>query len=154
MRNKTLNFLRVLVIVTLFLLAAQYELGMLVNLGPTLPKLPAIALTNIQFRDYLNQAGIPAIIHASLGSLLVIAGLVNLVVAQSTKKTNLRVLGVLSFITMLLAAGLGTSFVLSGFQNDGLSNGMATMFILTFAFYFMELYALKPGRQSQDIQIS
>ncbi len=38
----------------------------------------------------------------------------------------------------------GLSFVLSGFQNDGSSHNMATNFLLSFAFYFLELYVLKP----------
>ncbi len=144
MGNRVLTFLRIVVIVTLVMLAAQYELGMAVNLGPALPKLPSITLTNPQFRGYLNQAGVMAIIHAALGSFLTLAALVNLVGAQYSKKTNVRILGVLAFLTTFLAAGLGTSYVLSGFQNDGLSHGMATNFILTFALYFFELYALKP----------
>lgn len=149
MGYKVLATLRILVIVTLILLVAQYELGMAVNLGPTLSKLPAIAVTNTQLRDYLNQAGVVAIIHAIVGSLLAIVGLVNLIVAQYSKKTSVRVLGILTFLTTLLAAGLGASYVASGFQNDGLSNGMATNFILTFSFYFIELYALKPESRRQ-----
>jgi len=57
--------------------------------------------------------------------------------------TSVRIYGGLASLTTLLAAYTGYGFVLSGFQNDGLSHGMATMFILTFAFYFLELYALK-----------
>ena len=149
MGNRVLTLLRILVIVTLCLLVVQYELGMAVNLGPTLPKLPSIAVTNTQFRDYLNQAGVMAVIHATLGSLLAIVGLVNLVVAQYSKKTSVKVLGVLTFLTTLLAAGLGTAYVASGFQNDGLSHGMATNFILTFVFYFSELYALRLESRQQ-----
>ena len=149
MKNNTLTFLRVLVIVTLFLLVVQYELGMAVNLGPTLPKLTAIAVTSTQFRDYLNKAGVMAVIHATLGSILAIGGLVNLVAAQYSKKTSVRIMGVLTFLTTLLAAGLGASYVASGFQNDGLSHGMATNFILSFVFYFIELYALRPESYPQ-----
>ncbi len=150
MSTKIHRLLRILVMVTLFLLLVQYELGMSVNLGPPLPKLPAFALAATPFRDALYAAGVTAIAHASLGSLLAVISLVNLVAAQFTGKTSVRVFGILAFLTTLLAAGLGVAFVLSGFQNDGLSHGMATNFILTFTFYFLELFALRQGGRPQE----
>jgi hypothetical protein len=41
-------------------------------------------------------------------------------------------------------------FVLSGFQDNNYSHGMASNFILTFAFYFLELYLLKPIQSSKQ----
>ena len=117
---------------------------MTVNLRPALPKLPPVSISPGPFRTALNLAGVTAVIHASPGSLLPVIGLVNLIVVQFIGKTSTRIYGILAFLTTLLAAGLGVAFVLSGYQNDGLSHGMATNFILTLFLYFLELYTLKP----------
>jgi hypothetical protein len=56
-----------------------------------------------------------------------------------------QVFGSLAFLATLLAAATGLLFVLSGFQNNGDTHGMATNFLLSFTFYFLELYFLKPA---------
>ncbi len=134
---------RIIVMVILALLVVQFELGMAVNLSD-LPKLPPIGNSIAQLSDYLHQAGITALLHAILGAWLGIFSLVNMILALRSHLRMVQVFGGLAFITTLVAAGMGTSFVQSGFQNDGWSNGMATSFILTFIFYFLEFYFLKP----------
>jgi hypothetical protein len=59
-----------------------------------------------------------------------------------------QVFGSLAFLATLLAAITGLFFTLSGFQNDGDSHGMASNFLLSFTFYFLELYFLKPVQLS------
>jgi hypothetical protein len=58
---------------------------------------------------------------------------------------SVQVFGSLAFLTILLAAITGLLYTMSGFQNDGDSHGMATNFLLSFTFYFLELYFLKPA---------
>jgi len=62
---------------------------------------------------------------------------------------SVQIVGTLAFVTVFLAATTGVLFVLSGFQNDNFSHGMAANFILSLVFYFMELYFLKPAPKTQ-----
>ena len=39
---------------------------------------------------------------------------------------------------------------MSGFQRDGYSHGMASGFILSFGFCFLELYSMKPDRRADE----
>jgi hypothetical protein len=55
----------------------------------------------------------------------------------------------MSFIGIAVAAGGGLFFVLSGFQNDHASHAMATNFILSFVFLFLELYTMKPDSKAK-----
>ncbi len=92
----------------------------------------------------VNQAGFVTVIHAALGTILTILALITLVLALTSKIRSVQVFGVLGFLSMALAEITGVLFVLSGFQDNNYSHGMATNFILAFGFYFIELYFLKP----------
>jgi len=122
---------------------------MAVNLS-NLPSLDALGFSLGGIGGALNQAGTAAIIHATLGTLLTIVSLIGTVMAVRSKVTSVRIFGILGFLSTALAALNGVLFTLSGFQNDGYSHGMATGFILTFGFYFLELYFLKPTRPRSD----
>ena len=61
---------------------------------------------------------------------------------------SLQAFGSLAFLTILLADLTGLLYTLSGFQNNGDTHGMASNFLLSFTFYFLELYFLKPVRLS------
>lgn len=137
-----LKRLRVLVITLLVLLVIQFEFGMAVNLSD----LPSISPFNFSLPivlSTLNQMGFVAMVHAVLGTVLTILSLISMVMALKSRIRSVQVFGMLGFLTMFLAATMGLFFVLSGFQSDNYSHGMATNFILTFGFYFLELYFLK-----------
>jgi hypothetical protein len=80
---------------------------------------------------------------------LTVLSLVALIMALGTKIGKVQVFGVLSFLGMAMAATNGLLFTLSGFSEDGFSEGMASTFILTFVFYFLELYFLKPAGKTK-----
>jgi ABC-type sugar transport system permease subunit len=84
-----------------------------------------------------------------LGTVLTIISLIGLGMALASKIRSVQIFGVLGFLSMALAEITGVLFVLSGFQNDNYSHGMATNFILTFGFYFLELYFMKPAPKTQ-----
>jgi hypothetical protein len=131
-----------MVIVILALLGLQYEFGMAVNIANP----PTLAPTSLNgINNALNQVGAVAMIHASLGSALVIFSILILIFSLRSGLRSLQVFGSLAFLATLLAAVTGLLFTLSGFQNDGDSHGMATNFLLSFTFYFLELYFLKPA---------
>ena len=144
MVSSRLRALKVMVPGLLVLLALQYELGMAVNISNP-PQLAPIALSSALFPDYLRQAGGQAVAHAVVGSVVGIISLITLILSLRSEVRGVQIFGVLAFLAVALAGITGSLFVSSGFQNDGYSHGMATNFILSFAFYFLELYTLKPG---------
>ncbi len=79
------------------------------------------------------------------GSLAGIFSVVSFIFALRTSIRSVQIFGSLAFLTVILAAITGLLFTLSGFQMDGYTEGMATNFLLTFSFYFMELYFMKPA---------
>jgi hypothetical protein len=145
MATNRLKGLRVMVIVMLVLLGLQYEFGMAVNLANP-PSLAPIGFSLNGVSNALNQVGAVAVIHASLGSILVIFALINLMLSLRSGLRSVQVFGSLAFLSILLAGLTGLLYTLSGFQNNGDTHGMASNFLLSFTFYFLELYFLKPVR--------
>ena len=139
--------LRIMVMILLALLGLQYEFGMAVNLA-TQPSLPAFGFSLNGVISALNQVGAVAVIHASLGSGLVIISIISLILSLRSGLRSVQVFGSLAFLTILLAAITGLLYTMSGFQNNGDSHGMATNFLLSFTFYFLELYFLKPTQKT------
>ena len=148
MSTNQIKRLRVAVITLIGLLAVQFEFGMAVNLS-NLPSLAPFGFSFPTILRALNQAGAVAVVHAVLGTILTILSLVSLIMALASKIRSVQIFGGLGFLAMALAEINGVIFVLSGFQNDNYSHGMATMFILTFGFYFLELYFLKSVAKTQ-----
>lgn len=141
--------LRVTVIVLLVLLAFQYELGMAVNIASP-PTIPPFRFSLVGVSGALQRAGGTAVFHAGLGGGLVIISMIGLILALRSRVRIVQVFGILAFLATLLAATTGLLFVLSGFQNNGDTHGMASNFILAFAFYFLELYFLKPALKTRE----
>ena len=148
MPTKRLRVLRILVMVLLFLIAVQFELGMAVNIAnpPTISPI-GFTLNGVTqgVGDALNTAGGAAPFHAGLGSLLVFFSVVTLVLSLRSGLRSVQIFGSLAFVATCLAATTGVLFVMSGFKNDGFSHGMATNFLLSYTFYFLTLYFLKPA---------
>jgi hypothetical protein len=144
MRSPLFRWLRVVVILFLALLSIQFEFGMAINLGPSLPSLTAFDFSFPQIYAALQQAGLVAPIHASLGFFLLLLALANLVLALRSRVRGVQIFSILGVLSTLSAVATGILFTLSGFQNDGYSHGMATNFLLSFIFFFVELYLLKP----------
>ena len=148
MSSNQLKPLRITAMVMLVLLFLQYELGMATIMANP-PSIPPFGFSFTAFRSALDQVGVVALLHAGLGGWLVIFSVINLILALRTKIRSAQIFGVLSFLSVVFAAGGGLFFVLSGFQNDHASHAMATNFILSFAFSFLELYAIKPDSKSK-----
>ena len=136
------RFLRVVVIVILALLALQFELGMGVNLSPDLKEVPPLAGSVPAIWGALQTVGGAAIMHTLLGSLLVLVTIAALVLSIASRSRSITVIGILCFVTTTLAAFTGVLFTLSGFKDDGLSHGMATNFLLSFALHFVQVSIL------------
>lgn len=143
MLAKRLKSLHILVVLLLVFLTIQYEFGMSVNLSNP-PSLPPIQFSLGILLSTLYQIGSVALIHTFLGTFLVLTAMVGMILSLFIKIRSVQVFSVLDLITMVLAEVNGILYVLSGLQNDNYSHGMATMFILTFGFAFLELYFLKP----------
>ena len=145
MSSNQLKPLRIMLIAILILLFFQYELGIQVNFS-NLAAIPPFGFSIPQISDVLHQAGGVALIHAILGAWLVIFSIVSLILSLRSKIRSAQVYGVLSFVSIVFAAGGGLLFVLSGFQSDNASHTMATNFLLSFVLFFLELYAIKPEK--------
>jgi hypothetical protein len=137
---KNLRITTVIMIVSLFL---QYELGIATIMANPI-SIPPFSFSISAFRSTLEQVGSVALPHAGFGGWLAIISVINLIFALRTKIRKAQFFGVLSFLSIATAAGGGLFFVLSGFQNDNASHTMATNFILSFAFSFIELYYARP----------
>ncbi len=143
MDSKRSKTVRVMVIVMLVMLAVQYEFGMVVNMSN--PQAIAPFPFSIQaISDALHGVGTVAVIHAAWGGLLVLLSIVTLVLSLASRFRPAQILGSLALLSVIFAATGGVLFVLSGFQYDGSSHSMASNFLLSFSFYFLELYFLKP----------
>jgi hypothetical protein len=153
MNSHQFKSLRVLIVITLILLTIQYELGMDVNLSPTLPELAPFGFSLLKISNALHLAGPVALTHAVLGGLLTFMSILTLVLSLRSKFRSVQILGSLSFLTMLGAITGGVLFTLSGFQEDHYSLAMASNFILTFIFYFLELYFMKSDSKTTNNQV-
>ncbi len=150
MRTNQIKFLRTMVIIILILLTVQYELGMVINLGPSLPDLSPFGFSLSTISDALHQVGSVALAHAGLGSFIALLSILILVLSLRSKSRSVQIFGSLGFLTILVAMAGGILFTLSGFQEDHYSLAMASNFILAFISYFLELYFLKPGSRVQS----
>ncbi len=101
-------------------------------------------LRGVVILQALQKIGMVGLLHAGTGALILLLTIINLVLALSSRVRSVWIFGVLAFLSTFGAVSTGTLFTLSGFQNDGYSHGMATNFLLTFSFFFIELYMLKP----------
>ena len=134
---RVLRSLRIVVIAMLILLALQFELGMAVNLSPSLEDVPPLAGTLAAVWAALAKVGGAAIMHALLGSFLTIAALAGLAVRSGAR--SVAAVGIASFISIAMATLNGVLFTLSGFKNDHYSHGMATLFLVAFSLHFAQL---------------
>ena len=144
------RFLRAMVLIILTLLTVQYELGMVINLGPTLPELSPFGFSLAKISDAIHMAGSTALAHAGLGSLLALLSILILILSLRSKIKSAKIFGLLGFLTIIVAMAGGILFTLSGFQEDHYSLAMASNFILAFIFYFLELYFLKPDSRIRN----
>jgi hypothetical protein len=145
-----LKSLRVAAIVILILLTLQFELGMSVNLSPSLEQVPHLAGTATAVWGALVKVGGAALTHALLGASLTVIALASLVLAIISGDRSVAVIGIFSFLAIALAAVNGVLFTLSGFKDDNYSHGMATLFLLAFSLYFVQvcLLSVKLRRQA------
>jgi len=123
----------------LILLALQFELGMAINLSPNLEDVPPLAGTVAAIWAALAKVGGAALLHGLLGVFLTIAALASLALAVGSGARSVTVVGVISFITIAVASLNGVLFTMSAFKDDHYSHGMATLFLLSFSLYFVQL---------------
>jgi len=95
-----------MLIAILILLFFQYELGIQVNFS-NLAAIPPFGFSIPQISNALHQAGGMALIHAIVGAWLVILAAINLILSLISKVRSAQVYGVLSFVSIVFAAGEG-----------------------------------------------
>lgn len=142
MRIPHLRLMRVIAVLIVVFLSLQFELGMTINLSPEQHNLPAFGLSIPLIIQALDTVGGIGPLHASVGIVLLLLAITNLVLALSSRTKGVQIVGTLGLFSTSGALATGILFTLSGFQNDGYSHGMATNFLLTFVFAFVGLYLL------------
>ena len=151
-KSDQFKFLRLMDGIILILLGIQFELGMVVNLSPDLPALPAFGFSLPKISDALHLAGPVALVHAGLGSFLALLSTLALILSLRSKTRSVQIFGSLGFLSIVSAVAGGVLFTLSGFQEDRYSLAMASDFMLAFTFYFLELYFLKPESKNWNVR--
>jgi hypothetical protein len=137
--------LRINLVILIVLLALQFELGMSINLSD-LHTIPAFGFSMTTIFSALAKVGGETVTHGVLGTLLALGAIFTMIRSLATGIRKVQVVGVVVFVTLALAAVNGYLFVLSGYENDGYSHGMATSFIVSLLACFLELYFLKPAK--------
>ncbi len=145
MRTPQFRTTRVVIVLLLVFLAIQFELGMAINLAPSLPSLPQFGFSIPLIIQALQKIGGVGLLHAGVGIFLLLLAIVNLILALSSGVRGVQIFGVLGFLSTLLEVYSGILFTMSGFTNDSNSHSMATNFLLSMIFFFLELYVLKPA---------
>ncbi len=143
MPTRHLRLLRFMLVLMLVFLFVQYEFGIATIIANP-ASVPPFGFSIAAVQSALEQVGAVAVLHAGAGGALVIVSVITLILALRTGIRRVQIFGVLSFLAIVLAAGGGLSFVLSGFQDDNASHTMATNFMLAFTFSFIELYYTRP----------
>jgi hypothetical protein len=146
MARDTFRPLRINLIVLIVLLALQFEMGISINLSD-LHTIPAFGFSVSAVFGALAKVGGDAVAHAVLGTIMALGAIFTMISSLASGIRRVQVFGVIVFVTFALASVNGYLFVLSGFENNGYSHGMATSFIVSLIACFMELYFLKPAKQ-------
>ena len=134
---RVLKSLRVFVIIMLALLALQYELGIATNLSPNMKEVPPVGLADLD--KVLASVGEAAVLHATLGVLLLATAVAALVLSILAAGPAIIVTGIIAFAGTALAFLNGILFSLGGFKDDGYSHGMATGYLVAFSLYFIQV---------------
>ncbi len=116
MKSKTNQFLRLLVVILLVLLAVQYELGMAANLSPDLPSLSPFGFSLGRVLVALQQAGTTALAHGLMGSFLWLLSVLTLILSLATRQRRLQIFGGLGFVFVSLAATAVSCLYFPGFK--------------------------------------
>src|SRR5690242_14453664 len=112
MKPNQYRSLRILVIIMLILLWMQYELGMSINLSPSLPQLPSFGFSLMRISSALHQAGLMALAHAILGSSLAVLSLLALALSLASNVRRVQIVGALGSLFVVVAAAGGVLFTL------------------------------------------
>lgn len=143
--NVTARKFRVLVVVTLVILAIQGWFGDTVNLfvvspNPVTP--PPFSFAG--FIQLVQSSGVILEWHSFEGILLMALSIAVLALSfKWSRAKSVRISAILGTFMIFSAALGGYLFVLSGFANGGNSAQMGGSFIGAFAFYFIALYYAK-----------
>jgi hypothetical protein len=121
--SKRINALRSNALAALVMLVLEFGLGVFVNLYATIPGSDHGATFLTALGDAIVNGPLSLAIHAVLGTLLLVTGIICVVRAALTRTAFNRVLSVIGLVGILGAWGSGVGFI--GTQADGASLSMA-----------------------------
>ncbi len=138
--KKRLNVLRGTFLVTLILLVIQYIFGMIVNLYV---QFPSTLIGGKAVWGWAMSSTLVVPIHALLGTVLLIAAIVALVLSIRIRRVPELLTSVLGFVMIVFAWLSGILFLSFGQQN-GVSLQMAIGFIGAVIAYGVGCYTARP----------
>lgn len=136
--SKRINALRANSLAALVMLVLEFGLGVVVNLYATLPKSDNGATFLTALGDAIGSGPLSLAIHAVLGSLLLISGIVCIVRAALTRIASTLVFSIIGLFGILAAWGSGVGFI--GTQADSASLAMAIATGVAILSYILVLF--------------
>lgn len=139
--------LRLQLYIQTVLLILTLAVGIIVNLSATLPASDKGDSMFAAFGAALASGPASLSIHATLGSLVVLAGISVLIRAVTSHRAGQIILAAVGLLAVLMAWTSGTGFV--GDQTNGASMSMAIGTAVALLCYTGALYALPAGPRSR-----
>jgi hypothetical protein len=142
--SKRINALRANSLAALVMLVIEFGFGVIVNLYATLPKSDSGATFITAFGDAIANGPVSLAIHAILGTLLLVTGIVCIVRASLTRTTTALVFSIIGLVGILAAWGSGVGFI--GTQADSASLAMAMATGVAILSYILVLFLTPRAR--------
>ncbi|MDV3244262.1 MAG: hypothetical protein LYZ66_03675 [Nitrososphaerales archaeon] len=145
--------MKVITWITLFVLFAQFPLGMWLNLFASFPtsspSLSGMAGMMSSMMGFMMTGGMSVLmVHMFIGFVLLITSVITLGIASYSGERRAIMLSGLGLVSIIVAGVGGLSFMFSGFQDSFLSYLMAIGFLSAFTVYFVILYVAKSNHRS------
>ncbi len=135
-----------IVLLILVLLIIQFYLGMFENLLVSVPSnaLPVNTTLSEALTYSLLDGGLVLTLHVVDAFLLIVVSFVLMISMLRNELWN-KILSILGFVFILIAAINGIRFVMSNFSINGISYGMAGAFMGAMIVYIISIYRI--GKQ-------
>ena len=141
--DQRVRWLRGTIIVQMWLLAVQYELGVAVTVASGFPDVASSGFSLGTFATYVGGGGGSLVVHTIVGVVLLANAALVFGLSLPIQGRAFRLSTFVALVFVLSSALGGLLFVLSGFRDDSFSYEMSTGFIVALVFTFLSLYLMK-----------
>jgi hypothetical protein len=145
--TKRIGALRSNALAALVMLVLEFGLGVVVNLYATLPKSDSGATFLSALAAAIGNGPLSLSIHAVLGTLLLVTGIICIVRAALTRISSALTFSIIGLVGILAAWGSGVGFI--GTQDDSASLAMAIATAVALLSYALIVF-LVPGLRNDS----